>query len=108
MNINGEKKIHKTIRIDRNLAELVFIWLRILKNVIWNSSSDIKETFKDADTITKNIYVFNLKSFRFLCIVDFIDEDVDILWFGNHDDYTRKFNSKTKILKFVQDNGYNV
>ena len=106
MKITNIKQIHKYVKRDYILAKEFNKWIRIIKLAEWKKANDIKKTFKDVDTISKNIFIFNIKSSRSLCIVYFADKEIDIIWVGNHDDYDKKFNSKKKILKFIQNKGY--
>ena len=102
----NKKLIDNYVKRDKLLAIKFSEWAEIIQNSDWQTSNDIKATFKDADTISKNVYIFNIKSSRSLCMVYFDENEVEIAWVGNHNDYDRKFNSKKKILKFLKDRGY--
>ena len=106
MKVTGLSVLDKYIKRNKQLAESFSKWVEILKQSNWSSSVDIKKTFADADTINKNVYIFNIKSNRSLCMVFFEDDEIEIIWVGNHDGYNRKFNSKKKILKFLKNKGY--
>ena len=106
MNILNSYLIDEYAKQDKPLEKKFSKWVEIIKTSNWKSSIDIKNTFKDVDTISKNIYIFNIKSSRSLCMVFFDDNELEIIWVGNHSNYEKKFNSKQKILKFVENEGY--
>lgn len=106
MRVSGTKLIDKYVKRNKPLDKKFSEWVKILKSENFNSSVDLKSRFNDIDTITKNIYIFNIKSSRSLCMVYFEDNEIEICWVGNHTDYERKFNTKKKILKFIDENGF--
>jgi len=107
MDVLNKKVIFKYTKKDKNLLEEFNEFIKKIEKANWKKSIEVKSTFNDSDTITKNVYIFNIKKSRLLCVIYFDYEEIEIVWAGSHDDYVGIFkNNKKTILKFLTLKGY--
>ena len=66
-------------------------WKTIVKRSKWKSFSDMKRSFRSADSAGNQRYVFNIRGneFRLVAIVKFNIGFVYIRYFGRHAEYER-------------------
>ncbi len=66
-------------------------WLVEVENAQWTSFVDVKNTFRSADYVGNDRVVFDIKgdNYRFVTIIIFMDEVVNIRWAGTHGEYDK-------------------
>ena len=66
-------------------------WHKKAKNAKWNCFADVKKTFRSADSVGDNRYVFNIKgnSYRLVALILFSTGMVYIRFIGTHSEYDR-------------------
>jgi len=66
-------------------------WYRIVKLAIWKDFKDLKNTFKSADYVGNQRYVFNIKgnSYRLVGKILFIQQILYIRFIGTHEEYDK-------------------
>lgn len=107
MYVIGKKVVFKYTKKDRNLLNEFNKFITAIETAVWKNGQDVKDSFKDADHIGENIYIFNIKSSRSLLLIYFDDNEIEIVWAGSHNDYERLFkNNKSTILKYLKKKGY--
>jgi mRNA-degrading endonuclease HigB of HigAB toxin-antitoxin module len=105
----GRNKITRYTRNRYEIAKHFDSFVGRIKNATWKTGADVRGTFPDADHIAGGAYIFNVLSSRSLAMVYFQDEEVEIVWVGNHDDYEATFrNNKRTIIKFLREKGFQV
>ena len=64
-------------------------WHKKTKNAKWTSFADVKKTFRSADNVGNNRYVFNIKgnSYRLVVLILFSIGMVYIRFIGTHNEY---------------------
>lgn len=106
MDLFGKDKLFKYAKKDKNLQKEINAFVEKFEKARWQKSSDIQEDFPDVDLISKEAYIFNIKSSRTLIVIFFSDNEAEIAWAGNHNDYDRLFNNKKTILRYLKDRGF--
>lgn len=66
-------------------------WKMIVRRSKWKNFADLKRSFRSADSIGNQRYVFNIKGndFRLVAVVKFKIGFVYIRFLGRHDEYER-------------------
>ena len=66
-------------------------WHKKAKNAKWTCFADVKKTFRSADSVGDNRYVFNIKgySYRLIALILFSTGMVYIRFIGTHGEYDR-------------------
>lgn len=66
-------------------------WYHTVKRQKWNSFNEVRLTFKSADYVGNNRYVFNIKgnTYRLVAIISFNAKKVYIRFIGTHADYDK-------------------
>ncbi|GAB3832790.1 type II toxin-antitoxin system HigB family toxin [Pontibacter rugosus] len=109
MDVLGRNKITKYVKNKYELAREFDIFISRIKASEWKDGADVKITFPDVDHILGNVYIFNVSSSRSLAMIYFGDQEVEIIWAGNHDDYEATFqNNKSTIKKFLKNKGFSI
>ncbi|MBC5994025.1 type II toxin-antitoxin system HigB family toxin [Pontibacter cellulosilyticus] len=109
MDVLGRNKITKYVKNKHELAREFNAFVSKIKSSEWKSASDVKETFPDSDHIVGDVYIFNISSSRSMAMVYFKEQEVEIVWAGNHDDYETTFRNNTStIKKFLKKKGFSV
>lgn len=73
----------------------------------WKDFLDLKNTRPDADKVYNDEFIFfNIGSDRTMILVDFAEEEAEVVWIGTHDNYTSLFNNnKATIKKWLKKKG---
>lgn len=110
MEVIGRRTLDKHAKNSPVLQKVINDFVEKVEKANWKNDADLKVTFPDADRIFKNVYVFDLTgSDRTLTLVYLVNEQVQIVWAGNHQEYERELkNNKDTIRKFLKQKGYNV
>lgn len=66
-------------------------WHTKTKKAEWNNIADVKNTFRTADAVGNQRYVFNIKGndFRLIAIIQFTPKRVFIRFVGTHAEYDK-------------------
>lgn len=80
MDLIGKEKLFKYAKRDKKLQKELNAFVSKVEKARWQKSSDIQEDFPDVDLISKEAYIFNIKSSRTLVVVFFSDNEAEIAW----------------------------
>jgi mRNA-degrading endonuclease HigB of HigAB toxin-antitoxin module len=110
MRIIGRKIIVKYKKKNNGNSKLIkAIDVLITEIENWNpQQKTIYELRKDADCVhTDGFYFFNVELHRSLILIEIDENEVTIVWIGNHQEYERVFkNNKTTIEKWLRIKNY--
>jgi mRNA interferase HigB len=64
-------------------------WVEIVKSADWRNGADLRQTFRDADFVGDNRWVFNLRGnrYRIVTMIFFSKRTIFIRFIGTHAEY---------------------
>jgi len=108
--INQKKltKLKKKNKSNKKLVLEINEFIKTIKATKWENVQEMQEERGDADHICENrFYFFDLNVHRTFCLVDFEDDELEVLWVGSHDEYKNTFkNNKNTIKKWLRAKNY--
>ncbi len=66
-------------------------WIALVENASWRTKQDVKKTFPRAKLLKGNRARFELvhNRYRLIVLIEYIDQYVDVLFIGTHNDYEK-------------------
>ncbi len=66
-------------------------WFNVTSKARWTSFADVKADYGVNVDLAHGKYVFDIKgnTYRLVCVIDFVQHGVLVLWVGTHLDYDR-------------------
>ncbi len=71
--------------------EPLIYWYEITEQATWNTSMDVKQTFRSADILSSDRVVFDIKgnAYRLIASVNYHYQSLFIKFIGTHSEYDR-------------------
>ena len=91
MRIFTEQTLKEYIGMHPEARVALQEWVSIVKRSEWTCFADIRQTFRSADSVGNQHYVFNIKGnrFRLVAVVKFTIKFVYIRFIETHDEYMK-------------------
>ena len=91
MRIFTEQTLKEFIKKRPDAKVALQDWVAKVKKSDWKGFADVKQTFRSADYVGNQRYVFNIKgnTYRLVAVVKFSIGFVYIRFVGTHDQYTK-------------------
>ena len=92
MKIIGREKLSEFVLKHTNARDWIERWLAEVQGAKWISPQNIKERYRSASFLEKNIVIFNVKgsSYRLEIQVAYNTGIIFIKWVGNHSEYDKR------------------
>lgn len=96
MNVISYKKLKEFYEIHADSKNHLTAWFKTVKKANWKDLNALKTDFNNADLISDNRIVFNIKGnhYRLIVRINFEHKRMMIKWLGTHAEYD-KINANT-------------
>jgi len=83
--------LYRFAEIHADAVEPINDWAEKVKQAEWNNFNDVKQSFRSADFVGNDRYVFNLKGnrYRVVVMIHFKVRTLYVRFIGTHADYDR-------------------
>ena len=86
----GNMKLSKSI--DKLIADL--------ESSEWKNKLEVIESRSDADRVhSDNFFFFDINIHRKMILIEFNEQEIEILWVGNHAEYDKTFKGNKKTIE---------
>ncbi|MCF0063360.1 type II toxin-antitoxin system HigB family toxin [Dyadobacter chenwenxiniae] len=91
MVILSKRMINAFAELEPRSTDALLHWYKHCKAADWSSFSNLKQTFRSADFVGNDRYVFNIKGndYRLIAKIHFDVRTVYILFIGTHAEYDK-------------------
>ena len=91
MVILSKRRINAFSELDPRATDALLHWYKHCKAADWSKFSELKQTFRSADFVGNDRYVFNIKGndYRLIAKIHFDVRTVYILFIGTHAEYDK-------------------
>lgn len=89
MRIFTEKPLKEFAECHPESKSALQDWIRKVKKAKWMTFADVKQTFRSADYIGHQRYVFNIKGndYRLVVVIQYTPQFVYVRFIGTHSEY---------------------
>lgn len=111
MEIVNKSKLQKLKTKNRGntlLCEAIDSLIVDIEASNWKNATELVKDRPDADRVhTDGFYFFNINVHRTMILIEFEEEEAQIVWVGSHDEYELTFkNNKNTIEKWLRTQEY--
>jgi mRNA interferase HigB len=93
-------KLRKKNRGNIKLVKAIDNLIEDIEGADWQDKFEILKKRPDADRIHgDNFYFFDINIHRTMIMVLFNEQEAEILWVGNHDEYDKTFRGNKKTIE---------
>lgn len=93
-------KLRKKNQGNLKLVKAIDRLIDDIESSDWKNKFDIKKDRSDADRVHgDNFYFFDIHIHRTMIMIMFHDQEAEILWVGNHDEYDTTFKGNKKTIE---------
>lgn len=93
-------KLRKKNRGNTKLVKAINKLIEDIESANWQDRFDILNNRSDADRIYgDNFYFFDINIHRTMIMILFNEQEAEILWVGNHDEYDKTFKGNKKTIE---------
>ena len=100
-------KLRRKNRGNVKLLKEIDRLIKDLEIAEWRNKLDVIETRLDADRVNnENFFFFDINIHRTMILVEFSEQEAEIIWVGNHSEYDKIFKgNKSTIETWLRNNG---
>jgi len=110
MQLLGQKKLEKLKKKKKNnkLSVKIDELINDIERNNWTTKLELKETIDDADCVhSDGFYIFNIETHRTMILIEFEEQEAEVVWVGSHDEYELTFkNNKNTVAKWLRNKGW--
>lgn len=93
-------KLRKKNRGNIKLVKAIDRLIHDIESADWKNKLDIIKDRSDADRVHgDNFYFFDINIHRTMIMIVFHEQEAEILWVGNHDEYDNIFKGNKKTIE---------
>ena len=91
-----KKKKQGNVKLSKAIDKLI----QDIENSEWTNKFDVLQLRPDADRVhSDNFFFFDINIHRTMILVEFTEQEAEIIWVGNHSEYDHIFKGNKKTIE---------